>query len=547
MIVKPIIVTLLGILTLTLPARLPAGQAAEASLPEMQEAASLAGPCPLEIDLSVPMSVEMGYGQRLPVADRRAWAAEKTLENLKRDPLGNQEAEDLFIRSTLARARRHGFDLEKDPALSLLSLQAEAGEGSEFGDPPLSMGGVGYGVYYGNEAFLWSRRTALVANLVVPTTPGGDVETWFYNTATNRSNLGVEAFILYYAQKEARFKIFDWARAEGDHWALTLQYEDLADYLANAESGDGVARQELQLVNLTARLKWPPKGWVNRVYLSNRRTGTYDLIYQYAYTLEDPTENTFEPGEYFGSWGPIMETFQNHDGSNKPVGINLGGLAQDGGLPMFMDERTEMGTEEIYGDRSIVNPWSVNWSFLPPWIIRELVLFDESNTWMRSDDEDFEPPIYLIPNWAWAVGSTDGELPRSIVEAEDVTHYLGVESGDGWEARPEDGPGLMAWGEGDPFGAPATGKSYVFQIDAMVENIPPEGDSLPVASYGLYDPNSGTFPVGEVIYLEDFVKAQRYQPFRAEFTATGTEVLQPFILYWGYVPFNVDRFSIALE
>jgi hypothetical protein len=44
--------------------------------------------------------------------------------------------------------------------------------------------------------------------------PGGNVNTWLYLTATNRSGLGVEALVSYDGQNTPHFRVYDWARTD---------------------------------------------------------------------------------------------------------------------------------------------------------------------------------------------------------------------------------------------------------------------------------------------------------------------------------------------
>jgi len=59
--------------------------------------------------------------------------------------------------------------------------------------------------------------------------PGGNVNTWLYITATNRSGLGVEAFVSYYGQDTPHFRVYDWART--DSWQIDIPFTALDNYL----------------------------------------------------------------------------------------------------------------------------------------------------------------------------------------------------------------------------------------------------------------------------------------------------------------------------
>jgi hypothetical protein len=91
---------------------------------------------------------------------------------------------------------------EKSEALAKIdSLSPEhAEEDSEEDDPddvPPPPGGVGYGIFYRPDyKVVWDTGSAIESYIVCPTTPGGNVNTWLYLTATNRTGRGVEAWVL---------------------------------------------------------------------------------------------------------------------------------------------------------------------------------------------------------------------------------------------------------------------------------------------------------------------------------------------------------------
>src|SRR5262245_11406396 len=144
-------------------------------------------------------------------------------------------------------------------------------------------GGVGYGMFY-NAGFKtgWGRGTSFAYDIVCPTPPGGNVSTWLYLTATNRSGKGVEAFVSYNGQSDTHFRVFDWARA--DHWQTDCPFGTLGNYL-RTESAHGHPYQALPVWNST----WLLSGstWRNQVLLYNHVRGGWDLIYQYDYSATD--------------------------------------------------------------------------------------------------------------------------------------------------------------------------------------------------------------------------------------------------------------------
>jgi hypothetical protein len=167
---------------------------------------------------------------------------------------------------------------------------------------PPTPGGVGYGMFYNAPIKTdFQTGTAIYWEIVCPHPPGGNVNTYLYLTATNRSAKGVEAFISYNGQNQTFFKVFDWART--DTWQTNVAFASLGNYLRTV-SAHGTNYQVLPVMNITARTG---NSWYNQVWLSNHVTNSLDLMYQYVYsaTLTDQTTG------WVGSWGPIIETFQD--------------------------------------------------------------------------------------------------------------------------------------------------------------------------------------------------------------------------------------------
>jgi hypothetical protein len=177
-------------------------------------------------------------------------------------------------------------------------------------------GGVGYGVFY-NDAFKtnWATGTTIYWEIVCPTPPGGNVDTFLYLTATNRSAKGVEAFISYEGQGSTFFKVFDWAQATSNPWQINIAFANLANYV-RTESSHGSPYQVLPLMNTT--YEGVPGHWTNQVWLLNHATdpSRWDLVYSYDYADTTADQHT----GWIGSWGPIVETFQNYYTATQPMG-----------------------------------------------------------------------------------------------------------------------------------------------------------------------------------------------------------------------------------
>lgn len=175
-------------------------------------------------------------------------------------------------------------------------------------------GGVGYGLFY-TDAFKarWDAGTAIQCDYICPAPPGGNVDTYLYLTATNRSAFGVEAFISYFGQNEPRFTVFDWAQAATNPWQLSLPFAELAGYLSRANSNN--ALNALSVRNSTFRLDG--RFYRNEVLLYHHGRHAWDLVYQFDYAADDASQKA----DWVGTWGPIVETFQPLYTDTRPMGV----------------------------------------------------------------------------------------------------------------------------------------------------------------------------------------------------------------------------------
>jgi hypothetical protein len=223
-------------------------------------------------------------------------------------------------------------------------------------------GGVGYGMFY-TSAFrtAFARGTSLYYEIVCPNPPGGNVNTWLYLTATNRAQKGVEAFVSYQGQNDTRFKVFDWARS--DHWQTNVSFADLSSYLRSTAS-HGFGFQALLVWNSSFEIG--SNRWRNEVLLHNRAANRWDLIYRYDYD-SNPAEQT---SGWVGSWGPIVETFQNSYQNTRWLGF----------LNTMLIGRDAAGTWGSWG-----------------------VLAANQST-IRNDGQGFSP-LFLDPNYSFVVKS----------------------------------------------------------------------------------------------------------------------------------------------
>jgi hypothetical protein len=227
---------------------------------------------------------------------------------------------DLEFRRQFARKRRQTAAanpiwgaLQRRNALRELDLRGPFGYGPE--DAPPIPGGVGYGMFYA-QSFLvaFVEGTALYWEIVCPADPGGNVSGYLYLTGMNRASRGVEALIKYFGrQTSPSFIVYDWARAEADRWQHEIPFPLLGAYLRE-DTTHGLTFNVLPLMNMTYQVD--AASWLNQVWLLNRSSNNWDLIYQFEYAAV-PTD---QHGPFVGSWGPIVETFQDTYSDTSPMG-----------------------------------------------------------------------------------------------------------------------------------------------------------------------------------------------------------------------------------
>jgi hypothetical protein len=223
-------------------------------------------------------------------------------------------------------------------------------------------GGVGYGMFY-TSAFraAFARGTSFYYEIVCQTQPGGNVNTWLYLTATNRASKGVEAFVSYRGQNDTRFKVFDWARS--DQWQTNIAFASLGAYLRNAVA-HGTSYQVLLVWNSSFEIG--TNRWRNEVLLHNRSANRWDLVYRYDYNATSAEQRS----GWVGSWGPIVETFQNSYQNTRRLGF----------LSTMLIARNAAGQ------------WG-NWSLLAA-----------SQSTIRNDGQGFST-VFLDPNHSFTVRS----------------------------------------------------------------------------------------------------------------------------------------------
>jgi hypothetical protein len=294
------------------------------------------------------------------IADRRGEFSKLT--RAARTEPGDVRA---FVASKLALLRSHPeiSQAEREEAEATLARafgpRSREALDKETGPIP---GGVGYGMFYTN-AFrtAFARGTSFYYEIVCPHQPAGNVTTWLYLTATNRSQRGVEAFVSYNGQNDTRFKVFDWARS--DNWQTNISFASLGDYLRGIVS-HGSGLQALLVWNSTIEIG--SNRWRNEVLLHNRAANRWDLTYRHDY---DSTTAEQTSG-FVGSWGPIVETFQSNYANLRWIGF----------------------VNTMLIPRNAAGQWG-NWAVLTA-----------SQSTIRNDGQGFSP-LFLDANYSFVVKS----------------------------------------------------------------------------------------------------------------------------------------------
>lgn len=227
--------------------------------------------------------------------------------------------------------------------------------------PPVP-GGVGYGVFYTPEFHhAFQTGTVLAFDIVARRSLSGNVSDWLYLTAMNRAALGVEAFLSYFADQSCHFKVFDWSR--DDHWQVDKTLDDMSEYIGTRVV-QGVEYPIVSLQNQTIRIA--PDQWQNNAWLVNQVSGDYDLVYSNTYAALDAKQKD----AFMGSWGPIVETFQDHYTGTEHLGF----------IGAYLQARDE----------------AMNWG--------QWALLDDSQSFIRDDGKGFSL-LHLEPNHTFIVSS----------------------------------------------------------------------------------------------------------------------------------------------
>jgi hypothetical protein len=268
-----------------------------------------------------------------------------------------------FLQSKFRIAYTHPGRTIAERDLAVASLLDRLGpQAGEMLTQPIP-GGVGYGFFY-TSAFktAWGHGTSFSCDFVCPSPPGGNVNTWLYLTSTNRSGLGIEAFVAYNGQGTPQFRVFDWARYPAAPWQTDVPFTSLGNYLTTM-SAHGHPYPVLPVWNSTWLIA--ANKYRNQALLYNHARGGWDLIYQYDYAAD-----TQQKSGWVGSWAPIVETFQPLYSHTNPMGA--------------------LGAQLIAADSN--GHWG-NWAPLAA-----------SNSSVRTDNVGFHL-VFLDPNYSIVVNS----------------------------------------------------------------------------------------------------------------------------------------------
>jgi hypothetical protein len=279
-------------------------------------------------------------------------------------PPPNKDVQRAFLAAKLKllRTQPRVHPADREAAMKIFAAETGAGVSTdEIGPVP---GGVGYGFFY-NTGFKTSfaTGTAISWEIVCPNLPGGNVSNWLYLTATNRSALGVEAFVAYQGQQAFTFNIYDWSLPQDQRWQPAVPNANLGPYLG-IDTANGTQSQVLSVINRT--YQQAQGSWANEVRLLSVQDQVWHLVYQRIYpaTLQDQTAG------FVGSWAPIVETFQDVYSGTQPMGaFKTQTLGRDGGG---------------------------NWGQWSP--------LDPTQSDLRTDNKGFSL-MFVDPNYSWVVSS----------------------------------------------------------------------------------------------------------------------------------------------
>jgi hypothetical protein len=241
-----------------------------------------------------------------------------------------KEEKQLFYQQKIKRVE--SLEIPYEQKKDLLDELEEAAQEEEEEDPPIPKpipGGVGFGIFFRDEALEFTNSSTLFYHIVTIPTIGAISNEYLYLTSTNRAPKGIEALISYVRQDKPKFHIYDWSiKKKKDRWAASKPYDLLDRYLIKHTSA-GQEFDTIYVANSTRRLEGTR--WRNEVLLRTT-TGEYDFVYSHDYDLSASDERRFL------TWGPIVETFPPHPNETNQIGFFQTKLLQDDGDALLLTD-----------------------------------------------------------------------------------------------------------------------------------------------------------------------------------------------------------------
>jgi len=260
----------------------------------------------------------------------------------------------------------------------------------------LTPGGIGYGVWDDDTALIWTNSTVVDFYAIAPAFLGQSIY-YLYLTSTCRAQLGTEALVDYNSTYGPEFWVYDWAQPANSRWQVLIDLpNDNPQYLTTRPDEFAITRQMVHIRNGTYNTGFS-NGlyyWENRVELFDFNRAGWDLMYSYDYTTAYLTNNVYTEGSYYGSWGPIIETFHSYTNIN-PVGFDLIHLFQDGNPnPLWLTP------SNCYPSENLPVPplsTSTNWQLLAVAPYTSFVAAINSNNLVSSQQTNFGT-LYVTVN-----------------------------------------------------------------------------------------------------------------------------------------------------
>lgn len=215
-------------------------------------------------------------------------------------------------------------------------------------------GGVGYGIYYKqNYQWAFSNFACLDFGILVPSRVAGGSTGFLYLTATNGTAKGVEALISYKGQGTPVFMVFDWAKPKGNQWVLSIPVNNMRINFSKITI-NGIQHNYCRVLNRTEKIGVDL--WENKVCLFNFSNNNWDLVYgfQYHATLQSQKDT------HYGSWGPIVETFQKVYTNLNPMGFCNVMLYNDSNTHRIAPQNSTIRDDNDGIDVTFIDP---NWTF----------------------------------------------------------------------------------------------------------------------------------------------------------------------------------------